>query len=217
MCNSTHCSCTLESVCIRSFRLNRTARMNTTHVLVCALLYLCTCARAYTHVHTHFAGHLILALGALGWTTLASTARVSLSCSYTSALPFARHYLWSIWLSQPSFYLSFITGSLLTAHSSSQQPIIFLSHFIRPLLSLHTVLFPNSLQFSFWSSPFSPCCLLTHFIILNLASGSLYLPHPWQVQESPFQLFRLIFPTLGCDGSCSFAGGVSCLGPTWSA
>lgn len=36
---------------------------------------------------------------------------------------------------------------------------------------------------------FTRYCLLTHFIILNLASISLFLPHPRKVQGSSFQLF----------------------------
>ena len=115
-----------------------------------------TCTHTHTCRQRVFAGHLVLVLRPLGWVALPGMTRVSLSCSHISALPFARHYLWSIWLSQPGSPL-FNSGSLLTAHSSAQQLIIFLSHVICPLLSPLTALSPNPTQFSFWSSPFSPC------------------------------------------------------------
>lgn len=52
--------------------------------------------------------------------------------------------------------------------------------------------FPQFTPIFFLKLPlFTPYCLLTHFIILNLASISLSLPHPWKVQESSFWLFSL--------------------------
>lgn len=93
---------------------------------------------------------LALAPRPLCWPALDGAARISLSrAPRTSAPPFALHYIRSVWLSQRSSYLPFDTVSHPAGRASSQQPVIFFSHFIRPLLSPNTVLAPNSLQFSF--------------------------------------------------------------------
>lgn len=147
---------------------------------------------AFTCTHTFSTGRLILALWSLGWPALDSTAQISLSRSphirsplctslhlihlviAAKFLPSLQHRLPPRWPLQ----LSAAYNLLITLHPSTP-------------VSEHCA-FPQFTPIFFLKLPlFTPYCLLTHFIILNLASISLSLPHPWKVQESSFWLFSL--------------------------
>lgn len=80
--------------------------------------------------------------------------------------------------------------------AGSQQPIIFLSHFICPLPSPHGALPPTHRNFLPGAPSLPPSCLP----ILNLASISHSLPRPWKVQGSACLLFGLQFPAGGSAG-----------------
>lgn len=132
---------------------------------------------------------LALAPRPLCWRALDGAARISLSrAPHTSAPPFALHYIRSVIAAEflPPLrhrlpprrprQLSAARNLLLTLHPSA--PVS--EHCARPQFA----------PIFFLKLPlFTRYCLLTHFIILNLASISLSLPHPRKVQGSSFQLF----------------------------
>lgn len=135
-------------------------------------------------MHTVFAGCLILALRSLGWATLAVLLPHIRSPLCTS-LPL-------IPLVMAAKFLP-----LLPRHKpphcppGSQQPIIFLSHSIRPLFSARVLSPTTHSNFLSKAPHFLSACLLTHVIILNLASGSLSLLHPCRFRSPPSSI-------LGC-------------------
>lgn len=150
----------------------------------------CVC-RACSHVHTR----LLRRTPRLPWPrglsagALDGAARISLSrAPRTSAPRFALHYIRSVIAAEflPPLrhrlpprrprQLSAARNLLLTLHPSA--PVS--EHCARPQFA----------PIFFLKLPlFTRYCLLTHFIILNLASISLSLPHPRKVQGSSFQLF----------------------------
>lgn len=144
---------------------------------------------AFTGMHTFFTGHLVLALRSLGPRWTARLGFLSLA-PHTSALPLCTS-LHSIHLVIAAKFLPPLQHRLpprWPLQLSAAYKLLITLHPSTPV-SEHCA-FPQFTPIFFLKLPLlTPYCLLTHFIILNLASISLSLPHPWKVQESSFHLF----------------------------